>query len=273
MNIKSIKTQENAQCCWIRAASPSVRKIKCKDTSRLPCNGCCLRDKVAKTNVAHKRWHQIKGMREKKPQNTQRKPLGFEYTQTVKQSFLKLWMQIYISIICHLKNLFVCGWRSKRKSSVSRKAFYNQQLFGIGLKTFLSTVAFQWIKCTGYEIRTPSSVTSLWFLLVSFGCYFKFSLTISVRFWFSLPLNAVILAFLYLCKALWVASCLNSAIERNVPRLALTFPLLTSRHACTHSQFPAWSASESIHQFSHLCFSAHTARAWLTWRDAGRRQE
>lgn len=153
------------------------------------------------------------------------------------------------------------------------KAFYNHQLFGICLKTFLSTVAFQWIKCTGDEIRTLSSVTSLCLLSVSFGCYFKCSLSFSVRFWFSLPLNAGLLAFLCLCKALWVASCLNSATERNVPRLALTFLLLTSRHACAHSQFPAWSASESIHQFSHLCFSAHTARAWLTWRDAGKRQE
>lgn len=49
MNIKSIKTQENAQCSWMRAVSPSVRKIKCKDTLRLPCNGCCLGDKVTKT--------------------------------------------------------------------------------------------------------------------------------------------------------------------------------------------------------------------------------
>lgn len=198
--------------------------------------------------------------RKKNQTKTHTKPPEFESTQTVKQSFLKLWMQTYnISMISHLKNLFVCGWRSRRhrKISVSRnfhtsmdKAFYNYQLFGIGFKTFQSTVAFQWIKCTRDEIRTLSSVTSLCFFLVSSGCYSKFTLSVSVRFWFSLPLNARILAFLCLCKALWVALWLNSA-----------------------SQFPAWSALESIHQFSNLCFSAHTARAWLTWRDAGRRQE
>lgn len=125
----------------------------------------------------------------------------------------------------------MCGWSSKRKSTVSRKAFYNHQLFEIGLKTFLSTVAFQWIKCTGYEIRTASSVTSLCFLLVSFGCYFKFYFSISVRFWFSLPLNA---KFLCLCQALWVALCLNSATERNVPCLNLSASHIST---CLHT-FP-----------------------------------